>query len=363
MHTIKILLRSIVRTFYTSNIGFFLVVFYLAFGLMRSTEHIAIASSISTSWPLTLLTIFLWLLYGVKANSFVWKSLQGKSYRILRDLALYHPNMQWLSLNLVYFSILAPAWLYGLFIGYFNLQYTTYDLLFVMIGFLVLLTLMSTFFTVYIIKKPVWEKQIGLWYRWIGKRFALPYAVWYIRNLFVNDPIATFLAKLGSLVLLVATFYLYSTDTYDWRLLGIGTLFAFTFNIMLLYGWYDFMTRNSWINNVPRQKSNIVLSATITFVILFTPEIILITANSFPMMSLINIFGLSLFMVAFALFWIGLLIQFPMSKEDYGKRVFYLTLVMVVVIMFGVPVWLIDTLFILIGSWGISGLYRLKWGN
>lgn len=363
MNETKLLVRSLVRTYYESNVGFFLVVLYLAFGLMRSTEHIAIATSIATSWTLTLITLALWLLYGLKTTGYIYKTLQAKSYRVLRELALYRPQYQWKSLSIVHLTVLAPAWLYGIFIAYFSWQYGAYDRLVVMILFWVLLTITSTWLIIYTMKYPVWEKTLGIWHLWVGKRFALPHSLWYIRYIFVNEPLATFLAKVGSLLMLTGTFYLYGTDTYDWRLPAIGSLFAFAFNSMLVYGLFYFQAKNEWIIALPRKRIQLILSALGTLVFLFIPEMGIILGNAFVRTSPFIAFKLSAFVVALAFFWLGTLIRFPITREDYGKRIFYLSLLMVLVVMYSTPLLLINLLLFAIGGWCLYGSYKLKWAE
>lgn len=357
---IQILMRSLVRTYYEANVGFFLVVLYLAFGLLRTTEHIALATAISTSWPLTLLTLALWAVYALKTNAFVFKIFQIKPYRVVRDLAFYPSQAQWIGLSTVHFMLLLPAWAYGLFISYFAIVQVHYAHLVTLVLFLTVLTLSSVVFTIQLIKKPAYETKPGLWHLWISQRWVLPRYLWYVRYVFIHEPLPAFLAKLGSLVILAGSFYLYQTDTYDWRLLGVGTVFAYAFNTMLVYGHYAFNQHNSWTLNIPLQRTQILLSSFETWVVLFIPEMVVLFFNAWGFIPIINLFSLCLFMVALAFFWTGLLTRFAISREDYGKQSFYLVLVLVVMIMYAVPLMLTSVILMTIGIWSLSAVYLLK---
>ena len=357
---IQLLTRSLVRTYYEANVGFFLVVLYLAFGLLRSTEHIVMANAIANSWPLTLLTSALWAVYGLKTIGFIYHMIQTKAYRVVRDLAFYPANQQWVSLTAVHFMLLFPVWAYGLFISYFAIVQVHFAHVVTLLLFLTILTIGSAGFTIQMLKQPTHESKPGLWHRWISHRWALPKFLWYVRHVFVHEALPTFFAKIGSLVLLAGSIHLYQTDTYDWRLLGVGTLFAFGFNTMLVYGHYAFNQQNEWEFNIPFQKTQLVLSSFGTWVILFIPEMVVIIFNTWNLTSVVNLFNLCLFMVALAFFWTGLLTRFTMSREAYGKRSFYLVLVLVVVIMFAVPLAVTNGVLLALGSWGLLGIYQLK---
>lgn len=358
MSTLKLLIRSLVRVYYQDNIGFFLVVLYLAFGVLRANEHIALATSIANSLTLTLLTIGLWSVYYLKSLGFIYKILNTKQYKFIRELLLYPKSKQFAWLFLVQLLIGLPAWGYAAFISLFNFQFGTYTNWLIMFGFLILANATITATTIYFLKKPTKEIQPGLWTRLISKNISLPYPIWYVRHLFVHEPMLAFLSKTGSLLLLLGSFYLYETDVYDWRLLAVGALFAFIINSILIYNYYEFNRKNYWTYNLPIPKPQIIISTLATLFILFIPEILLILINVPASINITDSVGLILFGVSIGYFLLNSLLLKPMLKENYGKRVFSLLVLMIFIIMYSIPLIIVDFILLALGAWILSRYYQ-----
>ena len=363
MNSLKVLIRSLVRTFYMTNIGFFLVVLYFAFFLMRATEHIALATAIATSLSLTLLTLLLWTVYWVKAIGFIYKTLNTGAYLFLRKLALYSKVKQFLLLFVVLYIIGEPAWAYAVFISFFNFRHETYGLFMLMMTFLMAANTFAVFAIMYQLKRPIREPSLGLWHKFISKKFSLPYPLWYIRHLFIHEPMLAFLSKTGSLLLLSATFYLFETDVYDWRLLGVGTLFSFTINSMLIYNYYEFNIKNYWVCNLPRTHPQITFSTLITNAVLFLPETLFILFHLPQSVAFINWGGLLLFQTILSYFLFSSLFFKPIAKEYYGKRIFYLMVLLIFVLMYSSPLLIVNLILFAFGSWAMGNYYKLSTNN
>ena len=135
---------------------------------------------------------------------------------------------------------------------------------------------------------------------------------------------------------------------------------SFAFNTMLVYGHYDFNRQNDWTLQMPLRRSAVFLTTLATRSTLFVPEMVVIAYNSASSISLGTLLNLCLFLVALAIFWMGMLTRYALNREDYGKRSFYLVLVVVVVLMYAVPLLVTNSLLIALGGWGMSGIYLLK---
>lgn len=358
MSQLKVLVRSLVRTYYEANIGFFLIVMYLAFGVMRANEHIALAGSISTSLLLTLLTLLLWCVYFLKIFGFIYKTINLGSYKFIRQLALQSFHYQFSRFFTITFSMAMPAWFYAFFISSFNFTYKTYWLFVLMIGFLIMLNTILTLILIQLLKKPIREVNLGFWYKHISKKIILPSSFWYIRYLFVHEPLFTFLTKAASIFLLSVSFYLFETDVYDWRLLAIGSLFSFIVNSMLIYNFYEFNVKNYWIFNLPRTQTNIIFNSLITTSILFIPEVTILLVRMPLSVELINKVGLILYLICLAYFVLSTLLLKPITKDQYGKRVFILLVIMIFIIMYSTPLYIVNLILIALGVWIKSNFYK-----
>jgi len=129
MAVLKVLIKTLTTSFYKNNIGSFLVVFYIAFMLMRGQDHIELAKSISNSLSLTLLTLTLWGGYWLKIYAFIIKTIDKAPNHFLRQLSLCGTKKQFKWLFVVLFLMGAPAWAYAKFIAGFNIEFNTYGLM------------------------------------------------------------------------------------------------------------------------------------------------------------------------------------------------------------------------------------------
>lgn len=359
MSLIKTLIRSLVRTFYEANMGFFLVVLYLAFGVMRSNEHIAIATSIASSLHLTLLTLLLWSIYYLKSYGFIFKILNKKSFLFLRHLAIQPKVKQFSRLFIINLLIGFPAWAYAGFISIFNFKYGTILNFSLMIGLLAVINAAITLRIITLLKQPIKEAYSGLLNKYVSKHFSITYPLWYIRHVFSHEPLLLFLSKAGSLMLLIGSYYLFETDVYDWRLLAVGVLFSFMLNSMLIYNYDEFNRTNYWVANLPLKHSKIISSSFITTTILFIPEIIFILFRHSKIISFSEGLGLLTFSLSMAYFLKSSMLLKPIRKENYGKRIFYLMIIMIFLIMYSIPLILLNLALIGSGIFIMSHYYKL----
>jgi len=358
MSSLRVLIRSLVRVFYETNLGFFLIVLYFAFGLMGGNEHVAFATSIATSLPLTLLTLFLWSIYYLKILGFLYKIINQNSYTFIRQLSLHSLNKQFIWLFSIVFQMGMPAWAYAFFIANFNFTYHTYGLFILIIGFLIVINTLIVVIVIKLLKKPTREASLGFWHTHISKKISLPYSLWYIRHLFVHEPLLAFFTKASSLFLLSFSFYLFETDMYDWRLLAIGALFAFIANSMLIYNNYEFNAKNYWVFNLPRTRTSIISNSLITTSLLFVPEVIIILVRMPSIIALSDKTGLLLIQICLACFLLSTLLIRPVPKEDYGKRVFYVLIGMIFLIMYSISLITINLILLGISVYILTRYYN-----
>ena len=359
MNSLKTLIRTLVRTYYEASVGFFLVVIFIAFVLMRSNEHIALATSIANSISLTLSTLVLWSIYYLKAYVFMYRILNKKSFLFIRHLVFEPYTTQFLWLFLINLMIGMPAWAYAGFISIFNFNYGTWLNFSVMMGFLLALNATISFQVLNLLKHPIKELKLGLWTKYASTHLTISYPFWYIRHLFIHEPMLLFLSKIGSLLVLIGSYHLFETDIYDWRLLGVGILFSFMLNSMLVYNYHEFNIKNHWILNLPIKQSKIISSSLITTSILFIPEIITILFRHPQRISYIEELGLITFSFSLAYFLKSSLLWKPIVVEDYGKRLFSLMIIFLFIIMYSIPLILVNLVLIGASVFIMTHYYKL----
>lgn len=178
---LKLIIRTIGITFYQQNVGLFLVLFYLLFGMIQGQAlidfHYALLISICTS-PLNLLVLYgIWILYALRCLVFVKQKLSLAEYQFAKLITIAQSKRQYQVWFQLYAFLLAPIVAYAFLILVASLTHQYYTALFstiialtVIISLLVAQTFKSTNFsfkassnwlsTSLGFKKPFWSWPI-----------------------------------------------------------------------------------------------------------------------------------------------------------------------------------------------------------
>src|SRR5690606_23256901 len=109
----SVVVKTLSTPFYRANAAFFMVAIYVAFGLMRGSDHIAIAQMIAVSMPLSAFALLLLSAYVLKTFLFIRNQLIHPSYRVIREAALFQPKEMWTFLAVAQFTVNLPVLFYA----------------------------------------------------------------------------------------------------------------------------------------------------------------------------------------------------------------------------------------------------------
>jgi hypothetical protein len=356
----KVSYRSLAVPFYEANAVFFMIVVYFAFGILSAREHIAIAASIAVSLPVTLLVMLLWTFYILKAFLSIKNTLRKPEFRFMHMAALFSPFRRFIFFATAQLIVNLPVIAYALFILYYQILLGQLLNLIIIIVYLQLTIYIPALLYVKLLKKPYSESGHNRVQRFINKGMVKPYYLWFLFHLGVNKPGMVFLSKLLSLGIIMAFYLYYGTGEYDWRVLGLGTLFGFSGNLGLVFQYHQFEHQSLMhFRNIPIPVTmRMVFSATALFLLL-VPELLLafrFFPDDQPIMVylILMLFGYSLCLM---------LLQIPLLKmweqESLIKFHFFGFLTLFIYILYGfslVPLALLmSMIFVVIGS----NYYRL----
>ena len=103
----KVLIRVLIKEFYQSNAGFFLVTIGLLFGFLKTPQHIDIAAALASTPIYYLIPMALWSLYASKTYFFVHRIKKIPSNSFLTDFVLLAAAQR--KLLAIYFLLYAIA--------------------------------------------------------------------------------------------------------------------------------------------------------------------------------------------------------------------------------------------------------------
>ncbi|MFC3856011.1 hypothetical protein ACFOTA_08780 [Chitinophaga sp. GCM10012297] len=331
-----ILQKIFVRRFYIQNTLFFLVLFYLLFGVVDGGSLISYHRSLMLGFMgnlyFLLLVLALWALYGMKCAGFVLKTFQTQGFEFLYPTlgSVEKPARRrlWLLIHTgIYMPVLVYAgiavavgitrgfWLAGLLVAVFNL--------------------LACFLPLALYERKLHRPDVtfftGYLQRWLNRRFVKLPGLYFFYELFTNYPRRILSVKLACAGILWLTFYLLrQTGGFDARGLMLGGMLCVIAHgqLMMQHRAFD-DTYLGFLRGLPQPLWRHYLRLAGIYLLLFLPEIVMMAANKTPLSSLTGCFVLA----AAMLLLFRSLLYFPKMNAEVHMRyvllVSFVTLFMV----------------------------------
>ena len=354
-HHSAILSRTLTAEFYRVNAMFFLVVMAFCFGFMRGVEHIALANYFVSSAWLVMIPVAVWIIYAFKVILY-----NKREARFERNWFMYSmPLLSFEKRTLAYLTVavgqLAPAIAYGLFLAataYKSQQVVTLIIVGSVLSVLILVcTAMLHRTLVYPEKERTTSKTI----RWFDRMFAKPMAWILTEGIVRSQPGMIYITKLATCIVIYGVTQLYLHDVYDERLYLMCACVTFSANLVLAFQYQRFevvellMMRSLPISFIQRLKAFIV-----TMFVLCFPEMAMLATNLPTYIGIQHYLYAALFGMSLLVFGYGALYVRDATFDDFTKWIFFVTMGLLMLILFSVPVWILAVI------QSATGVYLLR---
>jgi hypothetical protein len=332
------LTKIYVRDFYAENASFFLFVIGIGAGFMSSVEHIALAQFFISSPLLLLIPILVWAFYTVKILNFNQALSARGENRFLLNLILLPKVTQRILIASVVISQLLPAILYGLFLisqaAQYSFAYSVAAIALTLITFAFVLG----FRLVSILRYPEQEKKIWALTRFVNNAIKRPYPFYSVEWISRRYPGMFISSKTFSIALLFGVLRLYSTDTYDARLLSMALLIISASNAQLVFEIHMFENVHfALVRQLPFSFIRRIFTTLASVFIIFFVEICFLISGFPSDLSTINMIESVLLICTFPVFIYGLLFLKSVDQEGLMRIIFIVTIALFVLVLFKVP--------------------------
>lgn len=320
----RILSKIFIGRFYIRNTGFFLLLFYLLFGVVDGGQlpryHYTLLLGIVGSVHLLLLALLLWLLYNLKCMAYVLKTVTAKEYSFLYATlgSLQGPRKRY-AWALVQAGIYAPVLIYSgiaVVVACFNGYYGAAVSIVCFNGLMCALPLW------------VYDRQVRhpgrrlffvRWQHWLNRRFRKPFPLYYIYELLLNNMRMLAGVKVVSALVLIFTFTLLRGEAYDVRAVLTGWLICLLIHSMLVFDHRRFEDRFlAFARNLPVPLYRRYIGLAVTYTCLLLPEYGLLLAHT-PLLQIWDILLFMAFGGSLLLLFHGILL-FPRLDQDKYLR-------------------------------------------
>jgi hypothetical protein len=350
-----ILSRTVTAEFYRANAMFFLVVMGLCFGFMSGVEHMALAGFFVSSVWLVLIPIGVWIIYTLKIMAYNRSETRVERNWFLYSLPLLNLPQRIFPSVVVATGQLAPAMAYGLFVAMMAFKQHQYIELSMIVSALLTLLVITTWHLDRLLVFPAKEESTSLPVRWLDKQFSKAMTWMFTEGVVRLQPGLMYITKLATCLVIFGATQLYEYDVYDERLYMMTACVAFSANLALVFQYQRFeVVQLLLIRSLPIAFTKRVGSFIVAMMILCFPETAMLITN-LPAYLAVKFYFYSLFFgIALMLMGYGALYVRDATFDNFTRWIFFVTMGLLLLILFAVPVWLMGIVL------GASGIFLLK---
>jgi hypothetical protein len=336
----RILSRTLTTEFYRANAMFFLVVMGFCFGFMRGAEHMALAGYFVSSPWLVLIPIGVWIFYTLKVIAYNRSEVNAERNEFIYSLSLLRFQEKVLAYVTVVAGQLAPVIAYGLFLVLTANKAGHFTQLVILLTSIVILIFLTTFQLHLSLLHPSKEKKTFRFIRWLDKKFAKPMAWMLSEGIVRSQPGLIYTTKIVSCLMIYGATQLYLYDVYDERLYMMAACVVFAANLVLVYHYQRFeVERLLLTRSLPLTFTKRILTFLFTMMILCFPEMAMLATNLPAYIGAKFYFFAIIFGLSMSVFAYGALYVRDATFDDFTKWIFFVSMGLLLLILFSVPVW------------------------
>ena len=349
----RILFKTITRAFYQQNTGFFLFLLLVAFGLFRGSDHVLFADLGLQTWPILIGVFFsIWVLYTLKVIQFVLKSFTDPKQEFLYVLRLIPKEKQFGLLFSVHYVLLQPILAYGLFVCARGISTSEWISVGGILSFLGLLLVVPVLWYMKALQAPN-DLQNRKYYfsTLLNTRFSKPYPFFFLFHLLKEQKMLLFSTKVLSAFFIVGVCRLFTTDSYDHRLVSIGILLSVMAHTQLTARFHGFENQHLLFSrNLPFSLAQRFFLQALSYGLLLIPDLILLAKNLPGPIPYSFLLSGVMFQWGLLLAWHHFQYVNPGNPERSSMVLFSGFFISLLLIMFKVPVAMIGVIFLGIGA-------------
>ncbi|MGV3539992.1 MAG: hypothetical protein ACO1OQ_09285 [Rufibacter sp.] len=363
MKELDVVLRQVVvQQFYTRNAGFFLVVFFLMFGVQQPATFLVspmFLSGVAASPMFTLLVLGVYFLYYLKCLQFLLKVLGAPENEFLYLGALLPAKELRLSWAKAYLGVFLPAVVYTFWLGVVGVASGYYLAMLLVLVFQVVLCLV----TVFLLQRKLCGYRIPQQGKAWVRLPALPWPpfLWPLRFFLHQELVMLFLTKLFASAVLLGFMQLYPYPAYDLRPTQIGFLIALTLHAMIVLRLQEFEEVGLAVQRqLPIALAQRLVQKVGLFAVFLLPEVVFLFRFTGHPETLWPLGQLVLFGISYLLLLFTLLYRPTFRQEIYTQQVFFLFMGLLLLFLLSPPLWLVTLLFLLV-SWFLYGRWYYRY--
>jgi len=347
--------KSFVIPFYKAFLGFFILVLLISGVFMEYQQHVLVAERILENDLAFLAVVGLFLIFGIFQIRFQISLMNETRYRVYHSLAfLPVPRLLRIFLG-IWTKTHALLLIYTIFLTYTGIS--SGGLIKPILLWLILIGIFCIDFgTIYFkIRRPFPDRVISR-----ALLFPkIPFSFWFLKHLSSKRPTLILVVKSVSVLLLNGFILAFESGNYDLRWIAFGLLIAAFLHYPIWLEKVRFETAElGYFLNYPRILIQKIRHHFVSFMILLLPELILVGLKLSSGVQPFDALNLILFFPAINLGLYGLIV-FQSENIGWTKGIIATFFLIFLLIIFGIPFWLIAVLGLAAFLFSVRSSYRI----
>lgn len=337
----KVLTRTLVRQFYQANAGFFLVTIGLAFGFLKTPQHIDIATALAFSPVYYLIPFGLFTLYTAKTLQFCFTAQRLHTNQFLGWLVLLPKAKRVPLIIYTQIRLLLPVIAYSLLLLSVAVQHQLWTSALLVTGGNIVMILAAAHLLHKRLISPTDPGTMSATGRWTS-RLPKPLAMLFIHHLFNRQAMLLLGIKAVSIAVISGAVLIFEIEGTDYRFLSLGMLLSGGINSILSFHYQQFEQKELLIfKNLPATTSFWFGRFLFTYILIFLPEIVVLMGNTITRVPVNIILGSALLPVAMLSFYQSILYRRAQDMDGFVKYPFFTTATLFFVILGYAPAYAI----------------------
>jgi hypothetical protein len=334
----RILSRTLTTEYYRANAMFFLAVIALSFGFMRGAEHMALAAYFVSSTWLLMIPVAVWIIYTIKVIKYNNDEIRFVSNSFLYSLPLTDFKTRASAYLTVAIGQLAPAIAYGLFL--ISIARSLESTMIILTTQLAMIGITSWLIHRSLIY-PQKEQTSSRPTRYLDKTFSKGPVWMYTEGTLRASAGQILTIKVITCLVVYGATQLYLYDVYDARLYLMAACVAFSANLVTVYVYQRFeIGPMSFMRSLPVTSSRRITTFILTMIILCFPEIAILATNLPGYIGVQHYLFAIVFGISLLIFGYGALYVRDATFDDFTRWIFFVSMGLVLLILFSVPAWI-----------------------
>lgn len=341
--------KVLVKKFYEDQAFILFLLIVVSYGFLSGKEHIELAKAFTSSLSLIWMPFTFWTLFAAWVINTFYHQINSTQNAFLREFKKSSYSKRLVIWMMTFHGNFLLISTYAVFMMIVAFQNDFWMVLVVIILYLIFISILAVLIMDRMLIRQFHRKK------WTRHKINLPHWTFELQYLVQQKSLMTFLLKLLSLSILYFSIQYYQIEDFDLRFLMAVIILNGAVHYPLISGVQIFIQRYmTYLRNLPISLNSLYLRMSFILFLLYLPDLAIWIYWIPPNIPFSSALGLIFVSFLWLLFIYSICLLNPGNADRQLKNVVYTSIVLFLLILYGIPIFLLITIF------GVSGYFLFK---